>query len=382
MKITRKDWEKYIKKLASIDKSAALLIEDYISRFGFNDMQSLINYSASIVHVYGDAAAALSAEMYDEIARAEKKYFPPAQPAEAASYGEIAKTINGIHKTTENPNEYGSAVGRLVKRQGADTTLQNALRDGAEFAWVPSGDTCAFCIALASRGWQRMSKKALDGGHAEHIHSNCDCTYAIRFDGKSTIEGYDPEEYRRQYYGAEGDTPQERINYMRRQQYATDKVFINEQKRTAYAKRRMLLEAESPFKHPKTPLTIYSYNQSKHIVGGEKYVEYMKTHKYPPSYLTITEKEAQELIEKYHGTGILKLDKNGNVIQSEMIIDNDLVIGYAVDNRTGKQVEATGFKIHYSDKGAHIVPMYKSQTEYWRERRKRYGHDWLLRQKS
>ena len=80
-----------------------------------------------------------------------------------------------------------------------------------------------------------MSKKALDGGHAEHIHSNCDCTYAIRFDGKSTIEGYDPEEYRRQYYGAEGDTPQERINYMRRQQYAVDPERYRMQKRAAYA---------------------------------------------------------------------------------------------------------------------------------------------------
>lgn len=68
-----------------------------------------------------------------------------------------------------------------------------------------------------------MSKKALKNGHAEHIHSNCDCTYAIRFDGSTTIEGYDPEEYKAKYDAAEGDTPQERINYMRRQQYAEKK---------------------------------------------------------------------------------------------------------------------------------------------------------------
>lgn len=50
-------------------------------------------------------------------------------------------------------------VSRLVKRAGADTTLKNAQRDGAEFAWVPHGDSCAFCLTLASRGWQRASQR-------------------------------------------------------------------------------------------------------------------------------------------------------------------------------------------------------------------------------
>ena len=53
--------------------------------------------------------------------------------------------------------------------------LKNAVRDGAEWAWVPHGDTCPFCITLASNGWQKASRKVLKGGHAEHIHANCDC---------------------------------------------------------------------------------------------------------------------------------------------------------------------------------------------------------------
>ena len=128
--------------------------------------------------------------------------------------------------------------------------------------------------------------------------------------------------------------------------------------------------------------TIGSYDQSKHIVGGKKYNAYVDTHEYPPSYLTITEKEAQELVDKYHGTGILKLDKNGNVLPSEMIVDNDIKIGYAVNNKNGKQVETTGFKIHYSEDGTHIVPMYENQKQYWKEMRERDGHNWLFRQKG
>ena len=104
--------------------------------------------------------------------------------------------------------------------------MNNALRDGAQWAWIPSGDTCAFCIALASRGWQKASKKALKNGHAEHIHANCDCTYAVRFDNNLEVEGYDPKEYQKMYYGAEGRTPEEKINSMRRMFYAENKDIV------------------------------------------------------------------------------------------------------------------------------------------------------------
>lgn len=234
MEIKRSDWNKYIKMLSDLDGRAADLAEKYIEKHGFGNMKALVDYVYALVEEYGGAASALAAEMYDATSLVEKAMVPPAEPAPTPEYGEVAKTMYGIHKTSENPNEYSGAVGRMVKRQGADTTLQNALRDGAEFAWVPNGDTCPFCITLASRGWQKMSKDALVGGHAEHIHSHCDCTYAVRQDGRSTIEGYDPEVYRQQYYGAEGDTPQERLNYMRRQQYAVNKDYINAQKRKAY----------------------------------------------------------------------------------------------------------------------------------------------------
>ena len=51
----------------------------------------------------------------------------------------------------------------------------------------------------------------LKGGHAEHIHANCDCEFAIRFDHNTTVAGYDPDKYLAQYNAAGGD-----INKMRR----------------------------------------------------------------------------------------------------------------------------------------------------------------------
>ena len=112
--------------------------------------------------------------------------------------------------------------------------LKNALRDGAEFAWVPNGDTCAFCMTLASRGWQRASKGAIKNGHAEHIHANCDCTYAIRFDPEVNVEGYDPDAYLKAYRDAGSD-----VNELRRIHYAENRERINAQKRAAYAARKL-----------------------------------------------------------------------------------------------------------------------------------------------
>ena len=109
---------------------------------------------------------------------------------------------------------------------------------------------------LASIGWQKAGKKTLKGGHAEHIHANCDCTYAVRFDASTKVAGYEPEKYRdiindatngeydvddllreagrtsswngRNYTG---------LNMVRRAFYAENADEINAQKRSAYEKR-------------------------------------------------------------------------------------------------------------------------------------------------
>ena len=210
----------------------------YVNQRGLRNADDLIYYAYNVATRYGEGAAVLAAQMYDAIAELEGALVPPAEMAETASYDEVARTMNGILKTTENEEIVSSAVGRMVKQAGADTTLKNAIRDGAEFAWVPHGDTCAFCVMLASNGWKRASKKALKNGHAEHIHSNCDCEYAVRFDSSTTVAGYDPDRYLKMYEDAEGSRWQDKVNSMRRDFYAENSEEINAQKRSAYAKRR------------------------------------------------------------------------------------------------------------------------------------------------
>lgn len=230
MNISEKAWREYVARLARLNQRAGQLMADYLAAHGTGDTDALIAYAHALVTKYGEGSAELACQMYDALAAAAKAGVPAAEPAQTAAYSEVARMVQA---TKQSLPQMQRGVSRLVKRAGADTTLKNALRDGAEWAWIPQGDTCAFCLTLASRGWQKASQAAIKGGHAEHIHANCDCEYAIRFDGRSTVAGYDPDKYLRQYRAADGD-----INKLRRVNYAANKERINAQKRAAYAARK------------------------------------------------------------------------------------------------------------------------------------------------
>lgn len=233
MQISAKTWNEYITRLSRLNQKAGQLMRDYIDRHGTADTADLIAYAYGLVTKYGEGSAELACQMYDALAEAQGALVPAAEPAETASYNEVARMVNATKD--QNPANLPNGVSRLVKRAGADTSLRNAARDGAEWAWVPHGDTCPFCITLASNGWQNASDKVLKGGHAQHVHANCDCEFAIRFDHRTTVAGYDPDKYLAQYNAAGGD-----INAMRRIDYAARKDAINAQKRAAYAVKNAL----------------------------------------------------------------------------------------------------------------------------------------------
>lgn len=278
MTVSEESWVAYIERLRAVsDKAANEFLETYkrvanpLSEAG----RKALTWKAFVVgRDYGEAAAELACEMYDSMVVAEGMsmgrpagWIEPAVPANTATIDEAAKTVNGVLKISQNPVELAGAVSRLVKMASVDTVLQNVERDedkGAQFAWIPHGDTCPFCIALASRGWRKSTAEAMRNGHAEHIHSNCDCTYGVRFNGKTKYKGYDSEKYLKQYDDArkkinvfedkKRSHPEAKkggkqesiktINAMRREQYRNmpeaEKEALKARKRELYAERKEL----------------------------------------------------------------------------------------------------------------------------------------------
>lgn len=261
-RITAKAWNNYIGTMRRISDRAEVEMRALIAKLSAQYEEGIITleeyenaaieYAYALATKYGEAAGSLASEMYDAIAKLQGANVPPAVPAPTATMAETAKTVKGTMKTG-NLDIVAQATGRLTKQAGADTMLQNAKRDGAYFAWVAHGDTCAYCLALAGLGWQKAGKLTLEGGHADHIHANCDCTYAIDFKGDLEVAGYEPSGINKMIMDmTDGDFDaedlikasghgknknHEGLNILRRKFYADNKEIINEQKRSAYAKR-------------------------------------------------------------------------------------------------------------------------------------------------
>ena len=156
MRITTQAWETYIRRLAQLNEKAAQLMAEYLAAHGTADTEALTDYAAALVQKYGEGSAELACQMYDAMAALQNARVSPAEPAAPASRREVARMVLA---TRESPPLMQRGVSRLVKRAGADTTLKNAQRDGAEFAWVlhftPQGEL------PGSPAYQRMYHAAV-----------------------------------------------------------------------------------------------------------------------------------------------------------------------------------------------------------------------------
>lgn len=105
--------------------------------------------------------------------------------------------------------------------------------------------------------------------------------------------------------------------------------------------------------------------QDIHRVGTKLYQQrkrqLQEKGQYGPSYITISDDEIMRLVEKYSGKGDIRCDRSGKWNNQETIVTNDKIIGVVFNNQNGKSAETSVFKIHYSEKGIHIVPDYPSK---------------------
>lgn len=244
--LTQAQWLTYRNLLAKVSKQA---VDEFLERsakiavkYGYAraldiPRNILVDLASDIVNKYGDAASEAACQLHDLIASIAKAKVPAAEPASVMELEEIAEVLNGAAKS-DSEEVVAGAVGRMVKQAGQDTTYQNAKRDGAEYAWIPAGMTCAYCIMLAGNGWQKASKARVKDGHVRHIHENCDCAFAVRFSEDQTIGGYNPNKYKSMYQKADGTSAKDKLNSMRREFYAENKDRISAQKRDAYQKRK------------------------------------------------------------------------------------------------------------------------------------------------
>ena len=96
----------------------------------------------------------------------------------------------------------------------------------------------------------------------------------------------------------------------------------------------------------------------KHIEGTPQYEQYKNSRhakgQPPQSVLELTEQEAQQMILDKAGTGIVKIDENGNMLPIESITA-DKIIGKIWSGE--KFIKTSKARIYYGKNSSHIIPI-------------------------
>lgn len=160
----------------------------------------------ALVERYGDEAADIGADMFDEWAT-ELGLRPRI---------ELAPGVNETRASARfrwamvQPNALGSAsvlLDELVKQPFRSTVQDSARRSGGAWARVPAGaDTCSWCRMLAGRGAvYRSEDLARYGMRGKKYHGDCDCVPTLVRGPEDYPEGYDPAGMAEQYDQARKD---------------------------------------------------------------------------------------------------------------------------------------------------------------------------------
>lgn len=104
---------------------------------------------------------------------------------------------------------FNNFLNNMVMTSIRETGTANLWRDyerglaPGRWARVPVGETCAWCIMLASQGAWYLSEQSALGSEPGHYHSDCDCVAVFHADAND-ISGYtDLMTYKQMYYDAE-----------------------------------------------------------------------------------------------------------------------------------------------------------------------------------
>lgn len=159
----------------------------------------------SAVARYGDAAARNAASLYDETMEREGMDVPPATvydgPDDDAIDGTVRRHAGRLAGGEPDREGFARQLGRYAADRTRDAARQTVVRNvgrdsatrkgrGVRFARIPQRpDPCGWCVMLASRGFDYTGEDEA----AAASHHNCTCLVMSGVNGKTKVDGYDPE---------------------------------------------------------------------------------------------------------------------------------------------------------------------------------------------
>lgn len=174
-------------------------------------VDEVVDIATQVAYKYSMLGEELGAQWYDLCAQlagvdADDAYLPEVDErgiAERAS--KAAKPGADVRSVF---NEFlSNQIQESIRRTGTANLWRDYERGLTPGKWarVPVGETCAWCMTLASQGaWYLTEKSALTSKHGGNYHSHCNCV-AVYFADPEAIGGYSKKlsEYKQMYYDAD-----------------------------------------------------------------------------------------------------------------------------------------------------------------------------------
>ena len=189
-------------------------VADFLERIG-QDMTAdeMMDVAREVAYKYRMLGSELGAQWYDlcaELAGIEVD----AADLDVIDEDALARRAANVAKSQAaqvNPTESFTAfLQAQIAEEIRTTGMLNLDRDykrgvkGGRWARVPVGETCAWCLMLASNGtWYKSEKSAMFTDHGDKFHANCNCV-AVYYANAEDISGYSGiYRYKRMYYEAD-----------------------------------------------------------------------------------------------------------------------------------------------------------------------------------
>lgn len=175
-------------------------------------VDELTEAATAVAEKYGMLGYELGAQWYDLCTELSGIDADPAELPEMDADAVAGRAKSAIANAPE-----GSSAGDVFK-YFLQNEVQNSIRvtgsanlwrdyerglAGGRWARVPVGETCAWCLMLASQGAWYVSEQSALGAEAGHYHDGCDCIAVYHADPDS-ISGYRSlRRYKSMYYEAD-----------------------------------------------------------------------------------------------------------------------------------------------------------------------------------
>lgn len=182
-----------------------------LSSDAINTRNALEEFMPRLVRQYGEIAATVAADFFDGLRDAAEVQgaftavmADPVDPeaARAGTRWALGPLFAPVPNAVAALGRLEQVADRMALQPGRDTIVRSTSLDPAKPQWarVPVGPTCAFCLVLASRGAVYLTEES--AGQHRKYHAECNCTATPIWSEDDLPDGYDPDALYETYLAA------------------------------------------------------------------------------------------------------------------------------------------------------------------------------------